>query len=353
MVPLGAKQCPLLCRVYCFTLLVDLDHSTSTRGAFLMTTKVFFVRLDGDRGMLPRRNRMKFSAFFAAIALFMLISDAQSQRQRQQQASPADERGTEQSPLVVKVTPATKSEEETAKEDRERKEKSEIDRKLVAFNGDLAYYARLLAWLAGLQLLALFVQATFLGLTLKTTARAATAAKNSSDASIALERPCLFVASTQVGEEHNEADRTISHFCDYSIENYGRSPAVLVERCVDLRYLPELPEKPTYVHVIPSRIVIYHGEPIDNLRTSLSQTEERVSGDAAYQLYLLGYFCYEDVFGAAVTTGFCYRLDEITGRLVRDGGNAYNYDSRDTQPRSTSRFTSGLNGLIGLLARHT
>jgi hypothetical protein len=318
-----------------------------------MTAKVFFVRRYGDRGMLTFQNRMKFSAFFAAITLFMLISDAQSQRQRQQQAFPADERGTEQSPLAVKIMPTTKSEEETANENRERKEKSEIDRKLVAFNGDLAYYARLLTWLGGLQFLAIFVQATFLGLTLKTTARAATAAKNASDATNALERPSLFVARTHLGEEHNEADRTISHFCDYSIGNYGRSPAVLIERCVDLRYLPELPERPTYVHVIPSRRVIYHGEPIDNLRTSLSQAEERVSGDAAYQLYLLGYFCYEDVFGAAVTTGFCYRLDEITGRLLRDGGNAYNYDSRETQPRSTSRFISGFNGLIGLLSRNS
>jgi hypothetical protein len=307
--------------------------------------------------MLTIQKRVKFSAFFAAIALLALISDAHSQRQRrpiQSQTSttqqPADQRGTEQSPLIVKVMPATKSEDETARENRERKEKSEIDRKLLDFNGDLTYYSKFLAWVAGLQFLAIFVVVIFLGLTLRAATRAATAAKNSSDATIALDRPCLVVGSTHLGEEHNENDRTISHFCDYSIENYGRSPAVLVERCVDLRYLPELPDKPSYVHVEPSRRVIYHDEPADNLRTSLSQTEERVSGDAAHQLYLLGYFSYEDVFGAAITTGFCYRFDEITGRLLRDGGNAYNYDSRETH--SASRFTSGLSGLIGLLARH-
>jgi len=94
------------------------------------------------------RKGIKFSALFAAVALLVLISDAHSQRQRAQPPPPADQRGTEQSPLVVKVMP---SEEETAKQDLERKEKSEIDRKLVDFNGNLTYFTRFLAWLAGLQ----------------------------------------------------------------------------------------------------------------------------------------------------------------------------------------------------------
>lgn len=299
--------------------------------------------------MLTIRKRMKFFAFLAAIALFALISDAHSQRQKQPQPPRADQRGTEQLPLVVKVMPAVKSAEETAKENRDKQQKSEIDRKLVDFNGDLDNYTKLLAWVAGLQVLALFAQATFLGFTLKNTARAATAAKNSSDATIALERPCLFVTRTHLGEAHVEADRTISHFCDYSIENYGRSPAVLIEQCVDLRFLPELPDEPTYIHVVPSRRVIYHGEPADDFKVSLSQTEGRLSGDTGHQLYLVGYFCYEDVFGATIRTGFCYRFDDITGRLIRDGGNAYNYDSRKTQ--AAPLFTSRFSGLIRLLAR--
>jgi hypothetical protein len=49
----------------------------------------------------------------------------------------ADQRGTEQSPLVVKIAPATKSEAEVTEERRERDEKSANDRETILFNGYL------------------------------------------------------------------------------------------------------------------------------------------------------------------------------------------------------------------------
>ena len=117
----------------------------------------------------------------ALAALFVVIDGAQSQQhskqkqptqpqsqpQQAQQASPSDQRGTEQSPLSVKVISSTKSEEDAAHERQEREEKTGLDRKLVKFNGDLANYTLALAIVAILQFIVLFVQAVFLGLALK------------------------------------------------------------------------------------------------------------------------------------------------------------------------------------------
>jgi hypothetical protein len=81
---------------------------------------------------------------------------------RRPTAPAIDQRGTEQSPFVIKQIPTQKDEEETAQNTKERNEKMELDRKLVQFNGDLAYYTKVLAWVAALQLFTLVVQAAFL-----------------------------------------------------------------------------------------------------------------------------------------------------------------------------------------------
>lgn len=94
-------------------------------------------------------------------------SQPQSQPKQTQQTAAPDQRGTEQSPLTVKVIPTPKSTEETARDAKERDEKLELDRKLVELNGDLTYWTKILGIVAGLQFVALFIQAVFLAATAK------------------------------------------------------------------------------------------------------------------------------------------------------------------------------------------
>src|SRR5437016_3096462 len=68
----------------------------------------------------------------------------QNQTEKSQNKPAVDERGTEQSPLVVKILPILKSEADTGQETNDRNERMEIDRKLVKFNGDLACYTFIL-----------------------------------------------------------------------------------------------------------------------------------------------------------------------------------------------------------------
>src|SRR5713226_1393554 len=111
-------------------------------------------------------------------------------KQQTEQAPAADQRGTEQSPVIVRVVPTPKSESETAKDARDRQEKAEaertkaeLDRKLVDFNSDLAYYTKILAWVAGFQFLALFGQVIFLRLAFQESRRAGDIARDAMVAS--------------------------------------------------------------------------------------------------------------------------------------------------------------------------
>jgi hypothetical protein len=89
-----------------------------------------------------------------AVALFSLvqsqppspsarkISKAQQQHPASaQDPATADQRGSEQSPLVVKTLPAVKTQAETDQETDDRKQKSANDRRIVVFTGILAVVA--------------------------------------------------------------------------------------------------------------------------------------------------------------------------------------------------------------------
>jgi hypothetical protein len=90
-------------------------------------------------------------------------SQTQSQPKEAQQAPAADQRGTDKMPFSVKIIPPRESEEKAAADAKTREEKMEFDRKLVNFNGDLAYYTKVLVWVAALQFIALIVQCAHFG----------------------------------------------------------------------------------------------------------------------------------------------------------------------------------------------
>jgi hypothetical protein len=157
--------------------------------------------------------------------------------------------------------------------------------------------------------------------------------ERSANSAIALQRPRLFIGHTHILQDVDPMTGNQTVFCNYDIENYGQSPAILDSFCVDVRILAALPERPNYLHIVGSRRVIYRGEPMDGLRASLPQTEQHLVGQlgagGGLNLYVIGFFEYRDVFDATITTGFCYQTDWTVGRLRRVGRETYNYDHRD------------------------
>src|SRR2546427_3023802 len=68
-----------------------------------------------------------------------------------QQKTTADQKGTQDSPIVVKILPTPQTQEEKAQEANERTERASNDRKLVAFTGELVKATIVLAFIAFFQ----------------------------------------------------------------------------------------------------------------------------------------------------------------------------------------------------------
>src|ERR1700722_17717487 len=101
-------------------------------------------------------KRTALLAIAACLAL-LCVSSAQSQRRAQQvrvkqpeatvtqPKGTEDQRGTDQSPLIVKLAPTPKTDEERTEEAKEREQKAEADRKKEKSDSDLVAYTAKLA----------------------------------------------------------------------------------------------------------------------------------------------------------------------------------------------------------------
>ena len=76
-----------------------------------------------------------------ALPLYFYSQQANKKTAEPKQATHADQRGTEQSPLVVKTLVSPKTQEETSRDEEERKQKSENDRNIVHLTFALAAIA--------------------------------------------------------------------------------------------------------------------------------------------------------------------------------------------------------------------
>jgi hypothetical protein len=147
------------------------------------------------------------------LALFLaLISDsAQSQQTPQQPAptdiqskGPEDQRGTEQSPLIVKIAPTPKTDDDRAEEAKERERIAESERRkekadadLVKYTAELARFTALLFYATGVLGVATFgllVAAFFQSRDTKTSVRVA---RDNVKALMNAEEAHLFIAIEQ------------------------------------------------------------------------------------------------------------------------------------------------------------
>lgn len=159
----------------------------------------------------------------------------------------ADQRGTEQSPLVINQIPTETSEAERAQKTKADTEKTGLDRKLVSFNGDLAYYTEILAIVAIFQFVVLFVQAIVLVLSLRAAEKAANAAKDFADALPAIERAYIFVVPRIRPIVLAEGGIGVHYYCI----KHGKTPAVIDGIEVHFSPLASPPDNTSFLTNIP------------------------------------------------------------------------------------------------------
>lgn len=246
--------------------------------------------------------------------------DAQSQRRppnqnevlRAQQPPPADQRGTSEAPLVVKVIPGDDAEEKSTQEAADREARRQLD--ASTFRLGIATLV-----LAFLQIVAIGVQALFLWLALRANSTAAEAARDSADSSVRTQRPYLYITGIEfvAGDEVGAT---------YRIENIGNTPAILQKSSTEIRCLPALPISPDYsAQRTWQERVVYSREVIAGMRCALPRGEKTVVGADGFTIYFYGYVVFLDVFGKTRRTGFCYAFGKDKA-FSRAGGPAYNYD---------------------------
>jgi hypothetical protein len=234
--------------------------------------------------------------------LFCSISYAQSQRPTPEEGEQATESTASnqhkppESPPSVEPVPAPTTQGESSQEAKAKDEKL-IEKGLLL--------------VALFQLLTFIAQAVILGKSLRSTKLAANAAKESANALPTIERAYVFVKVYL--SQNFIADKGVTEYtAQISIVNGGKTPAVLLDciyttRIVGLNdELPEISKTNSDKPWIPPGIVRANYERTELAVIQTNAAEMKSVEACLERLVCYGVIRYEDVFGKAHETGFCW-----------------------------------------------
>jgi hypothetical protein len=214
--------------------------------------------------------------------------------------------GTDQSPLVIKVAPAPDAKEKTAEDARERKEKLDLDTKLVGFNKDLAFYTEVLAWVAAFQFAALIVQAYFL---LRTVRGSEHTAKMQL-------RAYVFIDSFDVVEYLIGAPPVVRLI----VKNFGQTPAYEAVYVSDISFGKEFVANPImWTGKQKTRAAIGPGASVRHLVTGTTPLDEDTAREhqaGHVSMFIYGMIQYRDAFNKTRATPFRLQRDSMQSLLV-------------------------------------
>jgi hypothetical protein len=261
--------------------------------------------------------------FLAAIA-----SDSWGQSQRKsppreetkatQQSTAIDQRGTEQSPAIVKIIPTPKTAEETETDRKEREDKNKSDWWLVKLTGALAIIGALQLFVFGYQAIQL--------------KRTVIATKEAADALPNIERAYVFV-DPELEPWDPVTDPSYGVYnsrysVKFSIQNHGKTPAVIKLIDARLKVLSEAPDNSLGMASLLPDKVLRAGE---SFIPDLSPRNCEVDRDTAVelqnnraQIWFYGSIWYDDMFGKEHITRFRWCLSEIFDTFIPRGDAPYN-----------------------------
>lgn len=221
----------------------------------------------------------------------------------------AEQRGTKESPLFVEgLITAKPSEQETARETRESKEKSANENLSIRLSGLNALFTGFLMLIALVQAYLFLRQLGYMRVSLRDTKIAAEAAKISSEAVMLAERAYLKVVFSKEGLQWKwtRRDAPSGFEIDLSVKNFGRTPASVTDirlGCSRREHEDLLP------HDFPALIEKENREAAPNafLPPNDDTTAHRFFGirpesyteviESAQRLWVFAYVDYIDTFG--------------------------------------------------------
>jgi len=237
-------------------------------------------------------------------------------------------------PIVVNVLPAQKTDHEADEDRKERKEKADLDRRLVDLTADLAWFtAALFAATAALVVATgalayyAFRQSRDMKESLKIT-------KVASDAAVAAERARFFIAINDYNISDillvfaGQRDRIVRMVgqstqpaISYSLRNYGKTPGIIKEVSFSMQISSE-PVDPVYSVTISAfpEYMIASGSATEAAWAVHDFPLDPSQADAMYRnhahLWFFGRIDYEDVFGGHQCHRFYFRTVMWEGKCI-------------------------------------
>jgi hypothetical protein len=289
--------------------------------------------------------RLLFWAAFALIVSSTHVCFGQSGKKtpeqknvNTQQAIPADQRGTEQLPAIVKILPATKTTEEAEADRQEKASKNAADWWLIKLTAALAIIGTLQLVVFGWQ-----------GIQL---ARTVTVSKRKTTATINAESPRLLYLGCKLvrydGVDGPGIEDPISGSPYgiirpvFMIKNGGRTLLTINQMCVEWLVERALPERPRYANTVG---VAMHLEQSaqnwlidENSHIELSDGEiEKIQLGEAH-LWVYGFFNYiNHLTDEMITVGFGARWNSHAALFVEQAPPPYVYATRAPNPGAFAR----------------
>jgi len=273
--------------------------------------------------------------------LFVVTANvAESQRHSQQVRGQDDQRGTEQSPLIVKTIPTPKSDEERAEEAKERERIAESDRKkeksdadLVKYTAELAIFTARLFYATGALVIATIGLLAFAAVQSRDVKRQLSSMQASinlaRDEFIASHRPIMKVKLVNLIEIEGERAGV-----QFTVVNMGQTVAHVTGSCAKADFFSETdwphPNDYGVDNIIPPRRFINGATDtytINTVRPVGLMTVHAGEDEAKLQLRFYGYIVYSDDSGNIRTTYFCRRYNPRWDRF--DSVERTDYDSAD------------------------
>lgn len=200
--------------------------------------------------------------------------------------------------------------------------------------------------IGGLQLWLFYYQLKLIRQSLEPAQQAAKAAadatKNAEEAFAKLQRPYVYIFGVHK-LEYDDADPVadVPHV-KYSVANYGKTPAAIRIIVAGIGTHPEQPLDPLQQDYrddpshdllarpvlapndVRSGIRVHAPDGIDFVHSHGEVIPKLTGGDQLFVWIMLNY---RGPFGEAYVASACWRYDGLTNRLVRWGGDVYNYVS--------------------------
>jgi hypothetical protein len=282
-------------------------------------------------------------AFSVSMLLVVAPANAQSQRRPQQPGvkqptaatekpiSREDQRGSEQSPLIVKIAPTPNTEDERAEETKERERVAQIERNkqksdadIVKYTAQLAEFTKLLFYATGALVFATVGLLVFAGLQSRDTRRSIDLARAEF---ISSHRPLMKVKLVELVEVDGEHAGV-----RFTVVNQGLSTAHVTGSCAKADFFGDTdwlhPNDYGVDNTIPVRPFVTGAA--DTYTVHTVQPVGFISvhaGNDSGRLRFYGYIAYRDELENVRTTYFCRQYNLGADRF--DPADRPDYDSAD------------------------